>query len=247
MGLGRLHQAFGFCLDCAQHQRCDSQSAPGQGGFDDSILLSTHLSPFVISDPTLQVDTATANLTVQEKESFPLDCSILSRSSPESHFAVTWYNLRAKEAGGHTEVDEEEEEEREAVLTVGPDAVFSPEASRWEGRLQFQRLSAVLFRLTVLQAGGADTGNYSCRVEEWLADPNGVWYRLAEEESGTVAVHVQDAGEKRQQPSWGHGPGIPCVFGSTKIKWPRSEWEEGLACTRANLWCRCFSSQPGGV
>ncbi|KAM6100613.1 immunoglobulin superfamily member 3 isoform 2-T2 [Theristicus caerulescens] len=149
-------------------------------------------------DPTLQVDTATANLTVQEKESFPLDCSILSRSSPESHFAVTWYNLRAKEAGGRAEEDEEEEEEREAVLSVGPDAVFSPEAGRWEGRLRFQRLSAVLFRLTVLQAGGADTGNYSCRVEEWLADPNGVWYRLAEEESGTVAVHVQDAGSTLQ-------------------------------------------------
>ncbi|KFP12948.1 Immunoglobulin superfamily member 3 [Egretta garzetta] len=150
-------------------------------------------------DPTLQVDTATANLTVQEKESFPLDCSILSRSSPESHFAVTWYNLRAKEAGGRAEEEEEEEEEeREAVLSVGPDAVFSPEAGRWEGRLRFQRLSAVLFRLTVLQAGGADTGNYSCRVEEWLADPNGVWYRLAEEESGTVAVHVQDAGSTLQ-------------------------------------------------
>ncbi|XP_071612481.1 immunoglobulin superfamily member 3 isoform X2 [Heliangelus exortis] len=147
-------------------------------------------------DPTLQVDTATANLTVQEKESFPLDCSILSRSSPESHFAVTWYNLRAKEAGSRAE--EDEEEEREAVLSVGPDAIFSPETGRWEGRLRFQRLSAVLFRLTVLQAGGADTGNYSCRVEEWLADPNGVWYRLAEEESGMVAVHVQDAGSTLQ-------------------------------------------------
>ncbi|XP_064267090.1 immunoglobulin superfamily member 3 isoform X2 [Passer domesticus] len=149
-------------------------------------------------DPTLQVDTATANLTVQEKESFPLDCSILSRSSPESHFAVTWYSLRAKEASDHAEQGEEEEEEREAVLSVGPDAIFSPEAGRWEGRLRFQRLSAVLFRLTVLQAGGADTGNYSCRVEEWLADPNGVWYRLAEEESGMVAVHVQDAGSTLQ-------------------------------------------------
>ncbi|XP_062453364.1 immunoglobulin superfamily member 3 isoform X2 [Rhea pennata] len=144
-------------------------------------------------DPTLQVDTATSNLTVQEKESFPLDCSILSRSSQESHFAVAWYNLRAREGGDHSE-----EEEREAVLSVGPDAVFSQEASPWEGRLRFQRLSAVLFRLTVLQAGVADTGNYSCHVEEWLADPNGVWYRLAEEESGTVAVHVQDAGSTLQ-------------------------------------------------
>ncbi|XP_042722698.1 immunoglobulin superfamily member 3 isoform X2 [Lagopus leucura] len=150
-------------------------------------------------EPTLQVDTATANLTVQEKESFQLDCSILSRSSPESHFAVTWYNLRAKEVGGRAEEEEkEDEEEKEVVLSVGLDAIFSSGTGRWQDRLCFQRLSAVLFRLTVLQASGTDTGNYSCRVEEWLADPSGVWYRLAEEESGTVAVHVQDAGSTLQ-------------------------------------------------
>ncbi|XP_048811614.1 immunoglobulin superfamily member 3 isoform X4 [Lagopus muta] len=150
-------------------------------------------------EPTLQVDTATANLTVQEKESFQLDCSILSRSSPKSHFTVTWYNLRAKEVGGRAEEEEkEDEEEKEVVLSVGLDAIFSSGTGRWQDRLCFQRLSAVLFRLTVLQASGTDTGNYSCRVEEWLADPSGVWYRLAEEESGTVAVHVQDAGSTLQ-------------------------------------------------
>ncbi|XP_073160704.1 immunoglobulin superfamily member 3 isoform X3 [Lepidochelys kempii] len=146
-------------------------------------------------DPTLQVDTAISNLTVLEKEPFPLDCSILSRSSQESHFAVTWYNLRMKEGGGH---GTEEEEEREALLSVGPDAVFGQEAGRFEGRLRFQRLSSVLYRLTVLQAGPADAGNYSCLVEEWLPDPKGVWYRLTEEESGTVTIHVQDTGSTLQ-------------------------------------------------
>ncbi|XP_044857953.1 immunoglobulin superfamily member 3 isoform X2 [Mauremys mutica] len=149
-------------------------------------------------DPTLQVDTAISNLTVLEKEPFPLDCSILSRSSQESRFAVTWYNLRMKEGGGRVSRGTEEEEEREALLSVGPDAVFGQEAGRFEGRLRFQRLSSVLYRLTVLQAGAADAGNYSCRVEEWLPDPKGVWYRLAEEESGTVTIHVQDTGSTLQ-------------------------------------------------
>ncbi|XP_019381245.1 PREDICTED: immunoglobulin superfamily member 3 isoform X1 [Gavialis gangeticus] len=144
-------------------------------------------------DPTLQVDATNSNLTVMEKESFLLDCSVLSRSSQESVFAVTWYNLKAKEGGGRVE-----EEEQEALLSVGLDAVFSQETSRWEGRLRFQRLSAMLFRLTVLQAGTADAGNYSCHVEEWLPDPSGVWYKLAEEESGTIAVHVQGTGSTLQ-------------------------------------------------
>ncbi|XP_019384253.1 PREDICTED: immunoglobulin superfamily member 3 isoform X3 [Crocodylus porosus] len=144
-------------------------------------------------DPTLQVDATNSNLTVMEKESFLLDCNVLSRSSQESVFAVTWYNLKAKEGGGRVE-----EEEQEALLSVGLDAVFSQETSRWEGRLRFQRLSAMLFRLTVLQAGTADAGNYSCHVEEWLPDPSGVWYKLAEEESGTIAVHVQGTGSTLQ-------------------------------------------------
>ncbi|XP_065445650.1 immunoglobulin superfamily member 3 isoform X3 [Chrysemys picta bellii] len=149
-------------------------------------------------DPTLQVDTTISNLTVLEKEPFPLDCSILSRSSQESRFAVTWYNLRMKEGGGQVSRGTEEEEEREALLSVGLDAMFGQEAGRFEGRLRFQRLSSVLYRLTVLQAGAADAGNYSCRVEEWLPDPKGVWYRLAEEESGTVTIHVQDTGSTLQ-------------------------------------------------
>uniref|UniRef100_A0A8C8RBI0 Immunoglobulin superfamily member 3 n=1 Tax=Pelusios castaneus TaxID=367368 RepID=A0A8C8RBI0_9SAUR len=149
-------------------------------------------------DPSLQVDTAISNLTVLEKEPFPLDCSILSRSSQESRFAVTWYNLRLKEGGGRASHGTEEEEEREALMNVGPDAVFGPEAGRFEGRLRFQRLSSMLYRLTVLQAGAADAGNYSCRVEEWVPDPKGVWYRLTEEESGTITVHVQDTGSSLQ-------------------------------------------------
>uniref|UniRef100_A0A452GIF8 Ig-like domain-containing protein n=1 Tax=Gopherus agassizii TaxID=38772 RepID=A0A452GIF8_9SAUR len=149
-------------------------------------------------DPTLQVDTTISNLTVLEKESFPLDCSILSRSSQESRFTVTWYNQRMKEGGGRVSHGMEEEEEREALLSVGLDAVFGQEAGRFEGRLRFQRLSSVLYRLTVLQAGAADAGNYSCRVEEWLPDPKRVWYRLAEEESGTITIHVQDTGSTLQ-------------------------------------------------
>uniref|UniRef100_A0A8D0GUB2 Immunoglobulin superfamily member 3 n=1 Tax=Sphenodon punctatus TaxID=8508 RepID=A0A8D0GUB2_SPHPU len=148
-------------------------------------------------DAALQVDSAISNLTVEEKEPFQLNCSILARSSEESRFAVTWYTLRLKEGGGRAGRSKEEEG-REALLSIDQHAVFSSEAGPWEGRLRFQRLSSMLYRLTVLQAGAADAGNYSCRVEEWLPDPKGVWYKLAEEESGPIAVLVQDAGSTLQ-------------------------------------------------
>ncbi|MCV4803007.1 hypothetical protein OFC41_30755, partial [Escherichia coli] len=84
-------------------------------------------------------------------------------SSQYSRFAVSYYSLKTKGGGkrGSLGIDEEEEEEvseeeasedpteRTVLLSVGPDAVFGPEGSPWEGRLRFQRLSPLLYRLTV--------------------------------------------------------------------------------------------------
>ncbi|XP_006874866.1 PREDICTED: immunoglobulin superfamily member 3-like isoform X2 [Chrysochloris asiatica] len=162
-------------------------------------------------DAALQVDTVVPNATVTEKAAFQLDCSIVSRSSQDSRFAVVWYSLRTKPGDKRgspaLEEDEEEEEEEEeeenppertALLSVGPDAVFGPEGSPWEGRLRFQRLSPLLYRLTVLQASPQDTGNYSCRVEEWLPSPQKEWYRLTEEESAPIGIRVLDTSSTLQ-------------------------------------------------
>ncbi|XP_066233350.1 immunoglobulin superfamily member 3 isoform X3 [Saccopteryx leptura] len=160
-------------------------------------------------DAALQVDTGVPNATVFEKAAFQLDCSIVSRSSQDSRFAVAWYSLRTKaganEGSPDLEDQEEEEEEEEedptertVLLSVGPDAVFGPEGSSWEGRLRFQRLSPLLYRLTVLQANPQDTGNYSCHVEEWLPSPQKDWYRLTEEESAPIGIRVLDTGSTLQ-------------------------------------------------
>lgn len=145
----------------------------------------------------LQVDTAMANLTVPEQGHFHLDCNILSLSSQDSRFAVTWFTLKTKERSGRSSRNKHGEE-RESLLKVSKDAIFSREASPWEGRLRFQRLSATSYRLTVLQAGVMDAGNYSCQVEEWLPNPRGEWYKLAEEESGPIAIYVQGTGSSLQ-------------------------------------------------
>ncbi|XP_054547534.1 immunoglobulin superfamily member 3-like [Talpa occidentalis] len=161
----------------------------------------------------LQVILVVPNATVPEKAAFQLDCSITSRSSQDSRFAVAWFSLRTKVSGekgspglaGQEEQEEEQEEEqgedpteRTALLRVGPDGVFGPEGGPWEGRLRFQRPSLLLFRLTVLQASPQDTGNYSCRVEEWLPGPQGDWYLLAEEESAPISIRVLDTGSTLQ-------------------------------------------------
>ena len=139
------------------------------------------------------MDTTAANLTIAEQGHFHLDCNILSTSIRDSHLSVTWFATKTKEKHGHA--GRKDVEEREVLLKVSQDSIFSREGGLWEGRLCFQRLSAKLYRLTVLRAVATDSANYSCRVEEWLPDPRGVWYKLAEEDSGPTAVYVQDTGE----------------------------------------------------
>ncbi|XP_055994953.1 immunoglobulin superfamily member 3 [Sorex fumeus] len=163
----------------------------------------------------LQVDMLVANTTVPEHAEFQLDCHVMSRSGQDSRFSVAWYSLRTKAGGkrggqGLEEASEEEEEEekdkeeeedpteRTALLSVGPDSVFGPEGGPWEGRLRLQRLSPLLFRLTVLHASPRDTGNYSCRVGEWLPSPQKDWYQLTQEESAPVSIRVLDTSSSLQ-------------------------------------------------
>ncbi|XP_037356734.1 immunoglobulin superfamily member 3-like [Talpa occidentalis] len=153
-----------------------------------------------VVDPALRVDTVVPNAMVPEKAAFQLGCSIASHSSQDSYFAVAWFSLRMKVVGdkgspGLEGQEEQDPTERRALLSVGPDGVFGPEGGPWEDRLRFQRPSLLLFRLTVLQASPQDTGNYSCRVEEWLPSLQGDWYLLAKEESAPISIRVLDTGE----------------------------------------------------
>ncbi|XP_029434421.1 immunoglobulin superfamily member 3 [Rhinatrema bivittatum] len=147
------------------------------------------------TEAALRLDLTALNVTVAEKGHFQLDCSVLSRSSPLSRFSLTWLMLRTKASGAG---DGSSEVEKEPVFSIGQDSVFEPEPVRWDGRLRFRRVSAVLFRLSVQEASPADAGSYSCRVEEWLPSPRGVWYKLTEEDSGITVVNVLHAGSTLQ-------------------------------------------------
>ncbi|XP_077149699.1 immunoglobulin superfamily member 3-like [Ranitomeya variabilis] len=131
-------------------------------------------------DADLQLDTAPQNVSVLDGGHFSLDCTILSRSVPGSQLAVSWSFLSSSRGQG-----------AEAVLTTDRSGVWSPLTPRWEGRLQQIQLSPTMYKLRVPQAGAADTGNYTCSVQEWMMGPRGDWYLLAQDESLVGWVTVQ--------------------------------------------------------
>lgn len=140
----------------------------------------------------LQVGEEESNITVAADGSIRLGCRILSQSSTDSRFSVSWYMYR---------LGQEEEDEQQCAFSIGHDAVFgngncSPtEKPGPNSRLQFERTASDLYSLTIQKARLRDVGYYYCHVEEWLLNPRNAWYRLATNNSGVTIVNVLEQGE----------------------------------------------------
>ncbi len=117
-----------------------------------------------------------------------VNCSITSQTSPDSQHAVLWYARKA-EAG----------EPDELLLKIEHSGAFEygayAEEERLRSRVQSERLSPRLYGLTLHRAETSDSGTYYCLVEEWLMDPDALWYRLAQDSSGFTHVMVRQPGK----------------------------------------------------
>uniref|UniRef100_A0A8C5T1Z8 Immunoglobulin superfamily member 3 n=1 Tax=Malurus cyaneus samueli TaxID=2593467 RepID=A0A8C5T1Z8_9PASS len=132
-------------------------------------------------------DKSKRSITLVENRPIPLNCSVKSQTSPDSHFAVLWYVHKPSDADG------------KLILKTTHSSAFEygtyAEEEGLRGRLQFERsASGGLFSLTVQRAEVRDSGSYYCHVEEWLLSPNHAWYKLAEEVSGRTEVTVKQPG-----------------------------------------------------
>uniref|UniRef100_A0A8B9NRQ2 Ig-like domain-containing protein n=1 Tax=Accipiter nisus TaxID=211598 RepID=A0A8B9NRQ2_9AVES len=136
-------------------------------------------------------DKSKRSITLVENRPIPLNCSVKSQTSPDSHFAVLWYVHKPSDADG------------KLILKTTHSSAFEygtyAEEEGLRGRLQFERsASGGLFSLTVQRAEVRDSGSYYCHVEEWLLSPNHAWYKLAEEVSGRTEVTVKQPDNRLQ-------------------------------------------------
>lgn len=121
-----------------------------------------------------------------------INCSITSQTSLDSQHAVLWYVRRAM----GSEADE-------MLLRIKRSGIFEygayAEEERLRRRVQAERLSNRLYVLTLNRAETSDSGTYYCLVEEWLSDPDGAWYMLSQDSSGSSQVLVKQPGEQYVQ------------------------------------------------
>ncbi|XP_078415782.1 immunoglobulin superfamily member 3 [Cetorhinus maximus] len=131
------------------------------------------------------------NIMVPEDSQILLECKISNRTNLDSQLSVFWYAQRTLE------------QDRHPILSLNRNSVFEYGSSEnnsasLRDRLQFEKTTNELYSLTLQKATTSDTGSYFCYVEEWLLDPNDVWYKLGEDQSGLTTVTVQQPEFKMQ-------------------------------------------------
>ncbi|XP_067849045.1 immunoglobulin superfamily member 3-like [Heptranchias perlo] len=134
-------------------------------------------------DSRLKVNQIKRNLVVTENDNIRLNCTITNQTSPDSQFSVQWY------------VQKSLEKENKLILKSNRDCVFEYGnwlgKDKWKERLQAAKPSSGLYTLVLQKADIDDSGKYYCYVEEWLLNPNNIWYKVGENMSGLTTVTVQ--------------------------------------------------------
>ncbi|KAJ8342276.1 hypothetical protein SKAU_G00322040 [Synaphobranchus kaupii] len=118
----------------------------------------------------LRLQKANQSLSFLEDSRVRVNCSIVAQTSPDSQHTVLWYARKGAEPDSTPEL----------LLKISHVSGFEygayAEEEELKRRVQSERLSPQLYGLTLHRAELSDSGTYYCQVEEWLLDPDAVWY-----------------------------------------------------------------------
>lgn len=136
------------------------------------------------TEPNLSVVKTEVELNASRAQDFTIPCHIITQSSNESKFQVTWFWQN------HTET------KQHPIFTAYPNSTLQDRFGKRD-RLRFGHPIPNQFTLTVLKPGLEDSGLYSCEVEEWLPSLSRLsgWRKAAVEKSGYLTVNVYAEGE----------------------------------------------------
>ncbi|XP_063070010.1 immunoglobulin superfamily member 3-like isoform X2 [Engraulis encrasicolus] len=178
-----------YWCEVEQYQHCNDKWE--KKGSQRSGQTEVRVKPI---EAKLHVNEKNQRLNVTDlKAGFKVDCSITSRSSQDSLFEVTWFRTQ----GGKPKT---------AILKFTRNGTLQSYKARTG--LVFTRPEVMSFTMTVPEASDADSGNYSCSVEELVRKTTtarktmdvegGKWKKVAEAQSGFLDVLVHTANPAAQ-------------------------------------------------
>ncbi|XP_061925090.1 immunoglobulin superfamily member 3-like isoform X1 [Entelurus aequoreus] len=137
-----------------------------------------------VTDNNLSIIQKELEFNVSTEQNFTIPCHVGSRSSQESKFQVTWF------------WQEESHSTRYPLFTSYRNSTLHDRAG-WGERLRriFGHDSPNHFALTVSKPTLAESGLYSCEVQEWLPTLSHGWRKVGVENSGYSTVTVYSQGQ----------------------------------------------------
>nr|XP_015219980.1 PREDICTED: immunoglobulin superfamily member 3-like [Lepisosteus oculatus] len=129
------------------------------------------------TEKKLKVMKERAEITVRDSEDFIVNCTINSDVQETSQFSVSWYRVSAAS-------------EKTLLLKWGKDFVLQGGNKELWKRAQFYSSARNTHHLVIRNADVADSGNYSCTVEEYELDGERRWQLLSNDESGFTSIVV---------------------------------------------------------
>ncbi|XP_040854981.1 immunoglobulin superfamily member 2 [Ochotona curzoniae] len=141
-----------------------------------------------LPESKLKVNSSSQFLEISPNSNINIECSILSWSTGNLHFAVIWYFSVSTNAPWLKVL----EMDQTNIVKYG-DEFLTP----WKKqKFHTEKVSQDLFQLHILGVDNSDQGHYHCVVEEWLLSSNSTWYKLGREKSGLTELRLKLTGSK---------------------------------------------------
>lgn len=139
---------------------------------DDSLTVSSPAPPL---------------LSYDEDDPLTLTCRASSNTAQHTHLSLTWYLQRSGE------------DHPRPIISLDRDLTLVP-GQGFEGRYQaglirLDKVGEGMYRLTFGKLEKTDQGEIHCQAQEWIQDPDGTWYSIAQKEAEKKALSVKARGE----------------------------------------------------
>ncbi|XP_007894046.2 immunoglobulin superfamily member 3 isoform X1 [Callorhinchus milii] len=141
----------------------------------------------------LQVNKEIRNIEKRINDIVEVECRISAQTQNDSQFAVTWLFRKAQDS--NTGDENLLQTDRNNIIQYYGELLTDTQKKM---KFQGEKTSNGVYKLIVQKTDVTDSGRYHCRVEEWLSDPNNVWYKIGEDMSGVTDLQVLRAGVKLQ-------------------------------------------------
>lgn len=163
-----------------------------EGEYDCTVINPEHVydgtysakTTVKVIDNSLSVSSpAPTSLSYYEGDALTLTCQASSNTVQHTHLSLAWY-LR-----------KDSEDTAQLIISLDRDFTLSPglgfEGRYQAGLIRLDKMGEATYKLNMAQLEPSDHGKIYCQAQEWIQDPDGSWYIIAQKDAEETTLSVK--------------------------------------------------------